>query len=63
MEEIKITIKKNGSLSYKVAGVVGASCYELTKALDAMCNNVVATDTEDMHKVKEDDNDLTSLGE
>lgn len=61
MEEIKVTIKKNGTLHYTVAGVVGATCQELTKALDAMCSNVESVATADMHKQKEDDNDLTSM--
>ena len=63
MEEIKVIIKKNGMISYKVGdGVVGANCFALTAALDAMCNDKEVVETDNMHKTKEDDNDLTSLG-
>ncbi len=36
MQEIKITIALDGSLSYTVAGLKGKSCRDLTKAIDAL---------------------------
>ena len=36
MQEIKVVILPDGSLSYTVAGVKGKSCKDLTKAIDAL---------------------------
>lgn len=38
MQEIKVVIEKDGSLSYTVKGVKGSSCKALTKAIDALGN-------------------------
>ncbi len=38
-ETIEVTIKRDGTLSYEVKGVKGASCKELTAAIDAMTKN------------------------
>ena len=38
MQEIKVVIEKDGSLSYTVKGVKGAGCKALTKAIDALGN-------------------------
>lgn len=36
MEQIIVTIKPDGSMSYKVNGVKGKSCKDLTKFIDEM---------------------------
>lgn len=38
MEEIKVVIAADGSLSYTVKGVKGKSCKDLTKAIDNLAN-------------------------
>lgn len=42
MQEIKVVIAPDGSLTYSVAGVKGKSCKDLTKAIDALG---IVTDT------------------
>jgi hypothetical protein len=40
-EEIKVIIKKDGSLEYDVKGVKGRSCKALTKAIDDIAGGQV----------------------
>lgn len=45
MEEIKIKIHADATLSYEVRGVKGRTCKDLTKALDAISGKVLETKT------------------
>lgn len=60
MEQINVTIKKDGTLSYEVKGVKGASCKELTKAIDAMTKGGEHGTTQEFHEEKPDVNRLTN---
>ena len=38
MQEIKVTISREGEISYEVRGIKGRGCKELTRAIDALGN-------------------------
>jgi hypothetical protein len=60
MEEIKVTINKDGTLSYEVHGVQGSSCKDLTRFIDAMSKGTQSTNTAEFHAERGDDNRLTN---
>jgi hypothetical protein len=60
MEEIKIKINKDGTLSYDVKGVQGSSCKDLTKFIDAMSKSTESKNTAEFHAERSDDNRLTN---
>ena len=60
MEEIKVTINKDGTLSYEVKGVKGSSCKDLTKFIDAMSSGHDDHNTAEFHEDKGKDNLLNN---
>jgi Protein of unknown function (DUF2997) len=60
MEEIKVRINKDGTLSYEVKGVQGSSCKDLTKFIDAMSKGVESKNTAEFYMERGDDNRLTN---
>ena len=60
MEEIKVKINKDGTLSYEVKGVQGQSCKDLTKLIDAMSKKTESVNTAEFHAERGDDNRLTN---
>lgn len=60
MEQIEVTIKKDGTMSYEVKGVKGASCKELTKAIDEMTKGGERGNTPEFHEEKDNRNHLTN---
>ena len=42
METIKVTIHKDGTIEYSVAGVKGKSCADVTKFIDKLSTKTVA---------------------
>lgn len=57
-EEISITIKKDGTMSYTVQGVQGASCKELTKALDNLSKGGDRGNTKEFYETPPDQTKL-----
>ena len=60
METLKVTINKDGTLSYDVKGVQGASCKDLTKFIDAMSKKTESVNTAEFHEEKVDVNRLNN---
>ena len=60
MEQIKVTINKDGTLSYEVSGVKGSSCKDLTKFIDAMSKGGESKNTKEFYEGKDDNNLLTN---
>jgi len=58
MEEIKITIHADGTMDYIVSGVKGASCKELTKAIDQMTKGGKGGNTPEFFEEKPNKNQL-----
>ena len=42
METIKVTIMKDGSIEYKVSGVKGKSCKDVTKFIDLLSSRPIS---------------------
>ena len=42
METIKVTIMKDGSIEYKVSGVKGKSCKDVTKFIDLLSSRHIS---------------------
>ena len=58
MEEIKILIKKDGTMSYEVKGVKGATCKELTAEIDKMVKGGKYGNTPEFYEEKPNENNL-----
>ena len=58
MVEIKILIKADGTMSYEVKGVKGASCKELTAEIDKMVKGGKYGNTPEFYETKPEDNQL-----
>jgi hypothetical protein len=41
MQKIKVTINKDATISYKVSGVKGKSCKDVTKFIDALSDKTI----------------------
>lgn len=53
MEQIKVIIKKDGSLEYSVSGVKGATCKDLTKFIDQLGNVTSSDNSPEFYEVEE----------
>jgi hypothetical protein len=60
MEQIKVRINKDGTLSYEVKGVKGESCKDLTKFIDALSTRSESKNTNEFYEGKSEDNRLTN---
>lgn len=43
MQKIKVTIAKDGTISYEVSGVKGKSCKDVTKFIDLLSDKTLET--------------------